>query len=124
MAKIDTSVRPFSAKDQWGYVFGDMAGSFVNLFVDAYFLTFCTQPASFTSLPTLLSLSSPQVLLLYIIIIFDFLFQKLHKFRKKNPIKVYVTKIFEKKKYIYIKYSYLGIAKDGKSELLQVFESF
>ena len=42
MAKIDTSVRPFSAKDQWGYVLGDMAGSFVNLFVDAYFLTFCT----------------------------------------------------------------------------------
>ena len=42
MAKIDTSVRPFSAKDSWGYVFGDMAGSFVNLYVDAYFLTFCT----------------------------------------------------------------------------------
>ncbi len=42
MAKIDTSVRRFSAKDSWGYVFGDMAGSFVNLFVDAYFLTFCT----------------------------------------------------------------------------------
>ena len=42
MAKIDTSVRPFGAKDQWGYVFGDMAGSFVNLFVDAYFLSFCT----------------------------------------------------------------------------------
>ena len=42
MAKIDTSVRPFSGKDEWGYIFGDMAGSFVNLFVDAYFLTFCT----------------------------------------------------------------------------------
>ena len=42
MAKIDKSVRPFSAKDSWGYVFGDMAGSFVNLYVDAYFLTFCT----------------------------------------------------------------------------------
>ena len=42
MAKIDTSVRPFSAKDSWGYVFGDMAGSFVNLYVDAYFMTFCT----------------------------------------------------------------------------------
>ena len=42
MAKIDSSVRPYSAKDSWGYVFGDMAGSFVNLFVDAYFLTFCT----------------------------------------------------------------------------------
>ena len=32
----------FGVKDQIGYVFGDMAGSFVNLFVDAYFLTFCT----------------------------------------------------------------------------------
>ena len=32
----------FGVKDQVGYVFGDMAGSFVNLFVDAYFLTFCT----------------------------------------------------------------------------------
>ena len=29
-------------KDEIGYVFGDMAGSFVNLFVDAYFLIFCT----------------------------------------------------------------------------------
>ncbi len=36
------NVRPFSWKDELGYVFGDMAGSFVNLFVDAYFLTFCT----------------------------------------------------------------------------------
>ena len=42
MAKIDKSVRPFSGKDEWGYIFGDMAGSFVNLYVDAYFLTFCT----------------------------------------------------------------------------------
>lgn len=42
MAKIDTSVRPFSGKDEWGYIFGDMAGSFVNRYVDAYFLTFCT----------------------------------------------------------------------------------
>ncbi len=42
MAKIDTSVRPFSGKDEFGYIFGDMAGSFVNLYVDAYFLTFCT----------------------------------------------------------------------------------
>ena len=38
----EKSVRPFGVKDQLGYVFGDMAGSFVNLFVDAYFLTFCT----------------------------------------------------------------------------------
>jgi len=42
LAKFDTSVRPFSGKDEWGYIFGDMAGSFVNLYVDAYFLTFCT----------------------------------------------------------------------------------
>ena len=42
MAKIDKSVRPFSGKDEVGYLFGDMAGSFVNLYVDAYFLTFCT----------------------------------------------------------------------------------
>ena len=37
MARLDTSVRPFSGKDEWGYIFGDMAGSFVNLYVDAYF---------------------------------------------------------------------------------------
>ena len=36
------TIRPFGVRDQVGYVFGDMAGSFVNLFVDAYFLTFCT----------------------------------------------------------------------------------
>lgn len=35
-------IPPFGVKDQVGYVFGDMAGSFVNLFVDAYFLAFCT----------------------------------------------------------------------------------
>ncbi len=35
-------VPKFGIKDQFGYVLGDMAGSFVNLFVDAYFLTFCT----------------------------------------------------------------------------------
>ena len=35
-------LRPFGVKDEIGYVFGDMAGSFVNLFVDAYFLIFCT----------------------------------------------------------------------------------
>ena len=38
----ERNVRPFSKRDEIGYVFGDMAGSFVNLFVDAYFLTFCT----------------------------------------------------------------------------------
>lgn len=35
-------ILPFGVKDEIGYVFGDMAGSFVNLFVDAYFLIFCT----------------------------------------------------------------------------------
>ena len=35
-------IRKFGVRDEIGYVFGDMAGSFVNLFVDAYFLTFCT----------------------------------------------------------------------------------
>lgn len=35
-------IRPFGVNDEIGYVFGDMAGSFVNLFVDAYFLIFCT----------------------------------------------------------------------------------
>ena len=38
----DKKIRPFGKKDELGYVFGDMAGSFVNLFIDAYFLTFCT----------------------------------------------------------------------------------
>ena len=36
------NVKKFSIRDEAGYVFGDMAGSFVNLFVDAYFLVFCT----------------------------------------------------------------------------------
>ncbi len=34
--------RKFGVIDQIGYVFGDMGGSFVNLYVDAFFLTFCT----------------------------------------------------------------------------------
>lgn len=34
--------RRFGIRDQVGYVCGDMAGSFVNLYVDAFFLTFCT----------------------------------------------------------------------------------
>lgn len=38
----DKKIRPFGKKDELGYVFGDMAGSFVNLFIDGYFLTFCT----------------------------------------------------------------------------------
>ncbi len=35
-------IRPFGVKDEIGYVFGDMAGSFVNLILDAYFLIICT----------------------------------------------------------------------------------
>ncbi len=35
-------MRPFGFKDELGYMCGDMAGSFVNLFIDGYFLTFCT----------------------------------------------------------------------------------
>ena len=35
-------IRPFGVKDEIGYVYGDMVGRFVNLFVDAYFLIFCT----------------------------------------------------------------------------------
>ncbi len=38
----EKKIPKFGVRDQVGYVFGDMAGSFVNLFVDAYFLTFCT----------------------------------------------------------------------------------
>ncbi len=42
MSTKEKAVPKFGVKDQIGYVLGDMAGSFVNLFVDAYFLTFCT----------------------------------------------------------------------------------
>ncbi|MFQ9511429.1 MAG: MFS transporter [Lachnospiraceae bacterium] len=38
----EKKIRPFGKRDEIGYIFGDMAGSFVNLFVDEYFLTFCT----------------------------------------------------------------------------------
>lgn len=34
--------RPFGIKDEIGYVLGDMGGSFVNLYIDAFYLTFCT----------------------------------------------------------------------------------
>lgn len=36
------NIKPFGVKDQVAYMFGDMGGSFVNLLIDAYFLTFCT----------------------------------------------------------------------------------
>lgn len=41
-AQLKREVRPFSIKDEIGYVLGDMGGSFVNLFIDAFYLTFCT----------------------------------------------------------------------------------
>lgn len=34
--------KKFGFTDQLGYVFGDMAGSFVNLYVESYFLVYCT----------------------------------------------------------------------------------
>lgn len=34
--------RSFGIKDEIGYVLGDMGGSFVNLYIDAFYLTFCT----------------------------------------------------------------------------------
>ena len=43
----ERNVRPFSKRDEIGYVFGDMAGSFVNLFVDAYFLHTCATNLKF-----------------------------------------------------------------------------
>ena len=35
-------VRPFGVRDQLGFWFGDMAGSFVNLYFDGFFLMLCT----------------------------------------------------------------------------------
>ena len=34
--------RKFGVKDQVGYFFGDFAGSLVNIYIDSYFLVFCT----------------------------------------------------------------------------------
>lgn len=34
--------RKFGIRDQWCYFFGDVGGSFVNIYVDTYFLVFCT----------------------------------------------------------------------------------
>jgi GPH family glycoside/pentoside/hexuronide:cation symporter len=34
--------RPFGVRDQFAYFCGDVGGSFVNVFVDSYFLVFCT----------------------------------------------------------------------------------
>lgn len=35
-------MKKFGAKDQFAYALGDTGGSFVNLYVDAYFMVFCT----------------------------------------------------------------------------------
>ena len=37
-----TEIRPFGIRDEVGYTLGDMSGSFVNLYIEGYFLTFCT----------------------------------------------------------------------------------
>ena len=34
--------RKFGVRDQVGYVFGDMAGSFVNLYVESFYMIYCT----------------------------------------------------------------------------------
>lgn len=39
---METKQKKFGVKDQICYLFGDVGGSFVNLYVDAYFLVFCT----------------------------------------------------------------------------------
>lgn len=36
------NVNAFGVKDQVGYLFGDMAGSFVNLYVEAFYMVYCT----------------------------------------------------------------------------------
>jgi len=35
-------MKKFGTKDQLSYMFGDIGGNFVNMFVDSYFLVFCT----------------------------------------------------------------------------------
>lgn len=39
---MEKKEKPFGALDQFGFWFGDMAGSFVNLYFDGFFLLFCT----------------------------------------------------------------------------------
>lgn len=34
--------KKFGVRDQVGYFFGDFAGSLVNIYIDSYFLVFCT----------------------------------------------------------------------------------
>lgn len=40
--QMEKKQKKFGVKDQVCYLFGDVGGSFVNLYVDAYFLVFCT----------------------------------------------------------------------------------
>ena len=35
-------MKKFGIKDQVGYLFGDLGGSMINLYISAYILTFCT----------------------------------------------------------------------------------
>ncbi|MCI8443433.1 MAG: MFS transporter [Provencibacterium sp.] len=35
-------MRPFGIRDQLSYMFGDIGGSFVNIYIDAYFMLYCT----------------------------------------------------------------------------------
>lgn len=39
---MEKTKKPFGFKDQFGYVFGDVAGSMINLYIDMYILTFST----------------------------------------------------------------------------------
>ncbi len=39
---MEKVVKKFGFKDQFGYVFGDLAGSMINLYIDMYILTFST----------------------------------------------------------------------------------
>lgn len=40
--KFESSQRKFGFKDMIGYTLGDTGGSFINLYVYSFFLTFCT----------------------------------------------------------------------------------
>lgn len=38
----EKKMRPFGARDQWGYMFGEVGNNFMFFFMESYFLTFCT----------------------------------------------------------------------------------
>jgi len=42
MDEPNMKTRPFGIMDQVGYTFGDIAGSFVNLYVEYYYMVYCT----------------------------------------------------------------------------------